>query len=847
MDSTVDASVTQQPGTERSPAPAIATLSLALAAIAAVLLLVVVPELPAPVHELHPPWWLLPPCFAVSEFFVVHLRVRRSAFTVSFGHVPLVLGLCLLDPLELLMASVLGAAFTLVVHRRQLGLKLLFNLGLWSFEAAVAVAVYGLLAGGAPATSLHSVLAALATIVVTDQLTALAVSAVIALHEGELDRGSIREALTWGLLVAVCNTSAGLLVVVLLVHRPAAMPLLLVVFAMLLLSYRAYEQLHTAHDQMERQHDFAQALAGVHRADSVISEVLERTRLMLQVEAVELHLSGHVYRCTSEGVEPPRAPTSTTRYWLSRATSGGSVLLAHGTKEPDELDVLERSGAKEGAVAPVRRDAEEEGALVVLDRMGDVASFTADDLRALETFAHQTSVALDRGLLVDRLRQEAADRAHEARHDELTGLPNRAHFLATVDEAVRAGFRIGVLLLDVDRFKDVNDALGHSVGDELLRGVAQRLRAALPPDIALARMGGDEFALMVREIDTMDAVPRTVRTIQAVLASAVSVRDVELHVEVTMGSSAAPTDGDSAEDLLQRADVAMYRAKGLRSPYAPYVAQLDGSGSERLALYTELRAAVAGGLLDVHFQPSLDPATGRVLSVEALARWDHPTRGDVGPEEFIPLAEGSGLITALTHVVLRRALAELRSLRAEGLLSRIAVNLSPRVLHDLDLPQFVASLLREYDVPASVLTLEITESAVMADPPRALAVLRALDALGIHLSVDDYGTGYSSLAYLRQLPVHELKIDRSFVQNLAHDDHDAAIVRSTIELAHQLGLSVVAEGVEDGEALERLRSWGCDAVQGFHLCRPLPGAALATWLRAQDARVAVSSAPGELV
>ncbi len=303
----------QEPG-DRSPVPAIYALSVGLVAVAALLVLVVLPQLPTRDLPSLPPWWvLLLPAFALSELFTVHLRVGRSAFTVSFGHIPLVLGVVLLDPVQLLTVSVLGSAFTLVVHRRQWGLKLLFNVGLWAFEAALALTLYRLIAGDAPPASLLSLLAVLATILVTDQLTALAVTAVISLHEGELERESIREALTWGLLVAVCNTSVGLLVVVLVAEQPFAVPLLLVMLGMLGLSYRAYEQLHRTHQQVERQHDFAQALARVHGSGSLIDEVLEQTRTMMQVEVVEAHVDGRVHRCTASGVEEPTGSTCLLR------------------------------------------------------------------------------------------------------------------------------------------------------------------------------------------------------------------------------------------------------------------------------------------------------------------------------------------------------------------------------------------------------------------------------------------------------------------------------------------------------------------------------------------------------
>ncbi|MBE3075084.1 MAG: bifunctional diguanylate cyclase/phosphodiesterase [Actinobacteria bacterium] len=437
---------------------------------------------------------------------------------------------------------------------------------------------------------------------------------------------------------------------------------------------------------------------------------------------------------------------------------------------------------------------------------------------------------MDNGRLIDELR-EAADRDFEAMHDPLTGLPNRRQFLESVEDALDKDTIVGVLLVNLDRFKDVNYALGNSVGDDFLVVVAQRLRANLPDEVLVARLNADEFAVLVRRDATTASMAATVQGVRAAFSEIVQVRDVRLHLEASIGSAVSPQDSQEAEVLLQRADVAMSRAKTQQTGYEPFVAALDLSSSERLALYTELRQAVSEGLLQVHFQPCVDPLSGKVLSVEALARWRHPTLGDIGPDEFIPLAEGSGLIGPLTMLVLERSLAELSRLRSKGLFFKMAVNLSPRVLLDPDLPSRVESMLHTTGVPADALILEVTENAIMAHPAKALLVLEALHAVGVELSIDDFGTGHSSLAYLKNLPVGEIKIDQSFIRNLSQGADDAVIVRSTIELAHQLGLSVVAEGVEDAHTLELLGAWGCDAAQGFFMSRALPNERLVPWLQ----------------
>jgi diguanylate cyclase (GGDEF)-like protein len=507
-------------------------------------------------------------------------------------------------------------------------------------------------------------------------------------------------------------------------------------------------------------------------------------------------------------------------------------------------DVLGAVDASEAVAVrlPVGRA---EALLVVLEPMGDVGTFTPDQVRAFQTLGNQAGVALENDALVSRLRTEAAEREHEALHDALTGLPNRRGFLRALDAALAAGTPAGVLLLDVDRFKEVNDALGHTVGDELLRTVADRLAATLPSDV-VARLGADEFAILLTGGDPAGAVAPTAERVAAALAAATLVRDVALHVEVSIGSAVAPDDGTDVEELLQHADVAMSRAKETRSGHARFHTSLDRSSAERLELYARLRHAVDDGLLRLHLQPCVSPADGRVLGAEALVRWPLPDGGFIPPDVFIPLAERSGLIRPLSAFVLESALLELVRFRSRGLLGAVSVNMSTRML-DGDLPGLVSTLLDRTGVPADALILEITETAMMADPDKALAVLQAIADVGVDLSIDDFGTGYSSLAYLKRLPVQEVKIDRSFVFGLEHDAGDRAIVASTIDLAHTLGLRVVAEGVEDPASLQRLAAWGCDAAQGYAISRPLAPEDLDVWLTARARVTAPAARPAGAV
>ncbi|WP_245177186.1 EAL domain-containing protein [Geodermatophilus sp. DF01_2] len=427
-------------------------------------------------------------------------------------------------------------------------------------------------------------------------------------------------------------------------------------------------------------------------------------------------------------------------------------------------------------------------------------------------------------LKAECVRREQAERdlRERARTDPLTGLLNRAglaeELAAAVDDVASGGRELAVVMLDLDRFKEVNDTLGHAVGDALLRAVADRLAGELRQDDVLARLGGDEFVVLLRGA-APDAVHRSTGRLLDALRLPFEVDGLALEVD---GSLGVATSGADPAELLRAADVAMYAAKADRRGVVVHSPELDRHDPAQLRVFGDLRRGIRDGELRVHYQPKAALLDGQVRGVEALVRWEHPERGLLPPAEFIGLAEATGLIRPLTDVVLARALADCRRWRAEGRALTVAVNLSARVLLDTALPERIAGLLSDHDLPAACLELEVTESAAMQDPTQALDVLHRLRALGVTLSVDDYGTGHASLSYLSRLPVSTLKIDRSFVSTMELDDDGQVIVRSTIELAHALGLRVVAEGVETRRTWERLVAFGCDEAQGYWLGRPGP-------------------------
>jgi diguanylate cyclase (GGDEF)-like protein len=448
---------------------------------------------------------------------------------------------------------------------------------------------------------------------------------------------------------------------------------------------------------------------------------------------------------------------------------------------------------------------------------------------------------------VHRNAQVSLRRQHEAMHDALTDLPNRELFRRRAQRALLLAddlHPVAVMVIDLDHFKEINDTMGHHVGDQVIREVARRLSAFAGDDTIVARLGGDEYAVLLTDIAGPVTASQAAAELSARLREPVVVDSVRLGVQASIGIAIAPQDADSFETLLKRADIALYRAKSNRGDIQCYRPEIDGYSIERLSLLGDLHSAVDNDEFVLVFQPQVCARTGDVLSLEALTRWLHPRHGLVNPDVFIPLAENSGLISRLSRWGIEEAVANLRRWRDLGHDVSMAVNVSARLLSDLDLPEFVRDVLARHGVPATRLTVEVTESTIMADPKRALEVLGLLRAMGVSLAIDDYGTGYSSLSYLRRIAADELKIDKSFVLQMGLDDNSAIIVRSTIELGHSLGLIVTAEGVEDRATNEALQRLGCDRLQGYHHSPALSGPATEAWLN--ERRRAVSMVPAHV-
>jgi diguanylate cyclase (GGDEF)-like protein len=773
----------------------------------------------------------------MTESFVLHIQVRREAHTLSLSEIPLVLGLFLASPQDLLIGRVVASAIVFVLVRRMRPVKSIFNLAVGLMEVSVAVALFRALAPLTGTPGPLTWLGAYGGALTSDALSALAVGAVIALHEGGGlgVRGLLRAGIgqpapaiaVTGALVAVTSVSASL-----------DSAILLLVFGLLLLvSYRAYASLAERHLNLARLYRFSQAVSSAPEIDDVMRNVLGEAKQLLRSErasAVFLGPDGSLVArarldSTDRLTRSEEPPSDDDAWVIGQVTASGKpLLLPRNTREPAGRRWLASYGMREAVVVPLSGTEGTLGLLVVSDRLGVIRTFDQEDVLLLETVANHAGVALRNGELIGRLR-------HDALHDALTGLPNRASLqrsLARCLDEVAAGRVPGaaVMILDLDEFKAVNDTLGHQHGDALLIEVSTRLSSAVGNAGTVVRLGGDEFAVLLPDTCDEERVLRIGRRMLRSLEQPIALDGLEVEVGASVGIALAPAHATDPATLLKRADLAMYDAKTSTRSLRLYEPDLHNQSPRRLTFVSELRAALQHGDVEVHVQPKARLDSGQVIGVEALVRWEHPELGWVPPDEFVPVAERSGLIGPLTTRVLDGALAASAQWRHAGHDLAVAVNLSARSLHDADLVEEVDRLLRRHDVPAERLTLEVTEGSVMADPTRAVAVLHQLRDLGVRLSVDDFGTGYSSLSYLQRLPVQEVKIDRSFITGLSTESENVAIVRAIIDLGRHLGLEVVAEGVEDGDTWDLLASMNCDLVQGWHLARAMPTDELPGWL-----------------
>jgi diguanylate cyclase (GGDEF)-like protein len=786
--------------------------------------------------------------FAGGEMALMNIEFRRQAYSFTLAGVPLALGVLILPTPHFVLARIAGSAVALLWQRIQ-PVKITYNLCAYGFEAALAGAAAQWLITPHNHPDLAAAGLVVAIIVTGDALMTVLVLNLIRIHSGPVP---VREAigiLTQAALVSLSSSIAAMVMLLMLTEGVLGIALVALLAAAVFLAYRSYAGMTHRHRSLAVVHDFVTSETGTESVDAVARPLLDSIRSLLRAESVELLLvdeaggSGPLTLAVREDAQRTSPMPLALGDWLiTRARQQSeAIVVSRQTKDPGLRRWLDEHGLRDALIVPIRLTAITDGLLVVSDRLGETSTFTDDDLRLVQTLTGHLAATLRTARLVERL-------GYEASHDSLTGLANRAALSERIHQRLVADEdEFAVLLLDLDSFKEVNDAFGHHIGDALLVDVAHRLQSCLPAAATIARLGGDEFAVLLPEPSDEDGPMVTARAVLAALAAPVTFDDASLTPAASIGIAVrSGSSGDA--DLLRQADTAMYAAKTAGTALAAYTPDLDRGRAERLALLADLRCTLDQDRdqLVLYYQPKVSLATGRVTGVEALVRWNHPTLGLLGPSAFVPLAESAGLVTRLTPHVIERALRECRVWLDRGHDITVAVNVSAHNL-DADFPTFIRACLAANDVPARNLVVEITESSIMGEMRKVEPVLRELSEVGVALSLDDFGTGYSSLAYLQRLPVHEIKIDQSFVRGLDDEDsaNSATLIRSIAGLGANLGLRVVAEGVEYAETMDALRDLGADVVQGYYISRPIPPDQLIGWLnhhRLSTAPMALASA-----
>jgi diguanylate cyclase (GGDEF)-like protein len=778
----------------------------------------------------------------LAELCIVHVFFRRETHSISLRAIPLVLGLFVLTPPALLVTCTLGVAAVLVIKARLAPLKLLFNVVMVMFEVTLALTVFGLVRGGEDVRDPRAWAAAVLAAVVVDVVCGALVSTAIWLHQGTFDLDSAGWLVLGGAVAAATNATFALVAVLLISIAPEAALLLAGIGVTLFAAYRSFATLRQRHSELEVLQEYTAALNRGLTFDEVAVSALREACAHLDAAGADLwflpaqhHLLGTRITLETDDsaiIDREFVVPVTDPLWGRLVSGVTSVVVSRNTRDERERTLLRELNAQDLVAAPLRSERGLVGIILLHDRLGDIASFSQADGRLLSALGRYTSVALENGRLIDAVRQESIRREHDALHDQLTGLPNRRHFLEHGDRTLVAqnGTTSAVLLLDLDDFKEVNDTFGHASGDSVLTDVAARLCDEAPEGAMVARLGGDEFAVLLPAVTSAQRVVDCAAQLRQALQRPQVANGVPLFLDASIGVALHPDHGPDVATLLRCADVAMYQAKEHRTSISMYDPAQDNHTPERMSLAADLRTAIAEGSFALGFQPIKSLRDDRVIGVEVLARWDHPTRGVLPPPVYIAVAEQSDLIRLLTGYVLERALVQRRQWAERGLDLRVSVNVS---VHDLNRDGFaeqVSQLLAATETPRGQLVIELTETQALHHPERIAPVLAELRRAGAVIAIDDFGTGYSSLTSLRSLPVDEIKIDKSFVSNMRDSEHDRAIVSSLVELANRLGLETVAEGVEDEATELLLRETGCQNIQGYVLTPALPAEELERWM-----------------
>ena len=763
--------------------------------------------------------------FLLTEQLTYDIEVKHQAIGHSPSEIALAIGLLLLNPYELVAARVIGGGIGLLMMDRTTSFKFRFNVSHFAAETAVACALFATVRSATGDSVLGLWFALMASLSIATNLGGVIVTATIAQFDGDVLR-RVRHELRIGPLVYLPAVAFAASVAIPVAIDPQLGLIAAVPGPVILLVVRANNSLRHRYDDLTSVHDFSRLLGEAADFQTLASTAAETICETLRANGVALRI------WTEDGVSIdaiagqememsnflPADPTVAA--WAGSLSSPRPLRLDE--LSPELATPLTSAGFIDAFVAPIADDAGLVGVMIIAGRLGATRSFDDDDTSRLHSMIQQLTLAARK----ERLRTQMQ---FDATHDRLTSLPNRGHFEQLVNQAGADGQTGAVLLIDLDRFKQINDAFGHHAGDTLLIEAARRIRLACVIADAVARFGGDEFAVFMPHVSRDEALMIS-GAISEWIEQSFDIDSANVAVGASIGIALMPQDGRDAASLIRCADIAMYDAKSRRTRASLYRASLDKNDNDRSTMLNDLRSALREQQISIHFQPQIDVATRQIVGAEALARWEHPTKGRIHPGDFIELAEQAGLIEELTGQVLALACQATARWNKLGFDISVAVNISPQSLLDERLGSVVEQTLRSTTINPQRLVLEITESTMMADDVRSHRVLHSLSQLGVQVSVDDFGTGFSSLVNLRQLPVNEIKIDRSFVTSMLDELEDQTIVRSTVELGHNLGLRVVAEGVETAGVFHRLAEFGCDIAQGFGICRPLPTATFETWL-----------------
>jgi diguanylate cyclase (GGDEF)-like protein len=778
---------------------------------------------------LHIPVWVAFLGLLVAGSSLLTLEVQANAFSISLTEIPIVLCLLGMSRGPFLIAGTAGAIVALLLSRRRAPLKLAFNSALVAFELAAAVAIYDHLVGVPDFTSWQTWAALLGGIGGTNIASGIAVNAVISMAG---DAPSRRQAIVHSLLglgnalvIAMMTLLAAMTVQLTWL---AALPLASIT-AIAIVPLRRFARLQRRYDGLLLLHEFTAGLTGSTDLETTLTNVLTETTKVLRCTdaTIALPRTTETFR-RSHTDNTKEVPAPGDPVWTQIFDTGQPVRLSRGSTELNGY--LARHALKDLMAAPLTHGEQVIGVLMVQNRLGEVSTFDADDLAIFATMANQTTVTMENLRLIDRLRDESAEREHQALHDELTGLPNRAHLYATLDQVLTQG-PVAVAMVDLNRFKEVNDTLGHHAGDEVLIQTAQRLRSALPKSALVARLGGDEFAIVLTATTTITEALATLAPVELAFTEPMPLDTIAVRIDASIGVAVSTLHGKDRATLLRRADVAMYAAKQHRGTIVrAYDRSQERSSKRSLEIITDLRTAIEHETLTIAFQPKARLDTTHIVGVEALARWTHPTLGPIGPDEFIPLAEHAGLTEALTNVIMRGSLEAATIWREHGHDLTVAVNVDAQTLLAPGFTDTVLNALKHRNLPPETLTIEITERELVRELNAATTVISELRSHGIALSIDDFGTGYSSLAYLSRLPFDEVKIDKAFITGIAATPIHQAIVRAIADITTTIGATTVCEGIEDQTTWDTLATLNCTYAQGYHLARPMPLHKLLTWL-----------------